>query len=116
MNALSYTKPQHYDYYQYNSFASITESAPIERQCSINFYHFLLLTVVIFANFSSKNTVILNKISQKMITETLKCALWRSIQEWRSIGTDTVCLYYKKKLNAPAKIVKILFLILMSIL
>ena len=51
---------------------------------------FRLLRVVIFVNLFSKNMVILDENCPKMNIVCIKCASWRSKQEWRSIGADTV--------------------------
>ena len=69
-----------------------TKSAPIERRRSIKFYnfsaahsgHFCYFYVQKYSNFGQKLS--------KMPIVYLICASWRSIQEWRSIGADTVCL------------------------
>ena len=62
----------------------ITESAPIERRRSINFYDFLAAHSGIFVKFLSKKLVILDENCPKLTIVCLKCA------SWRSIGADTV--------------------------
>ena len=73
----------------------VTVSAPIERRRFVNFCDFSAAHSEHFSYFSSKNTVILDKNCQKMTIVYLNCALWRSIQEWRSISQDAVAVCYK---------------------
>ena len=46
--------------------------------------------MVYFAEKSSKITVFLADFSPKLTIVRPKCVSWRSNQEWRSIGMDTV--------------------------
>ena len=49
--------------------------------------------MVIFANFLSKNTITFEKKLSKMTMVSLKYASWHSIQEWDSVGADTIVVF-----------------------